>query len=330
LSSKKPGSGNVIRYWIIWIVTISVLLLLFLKGISALIRSFNAWAGLGLGLLLYVLMAVLQAKRSTTPQRYPLFRTMDLGFDYEEVTFPSRDGLALSGWFVPGSMPAAGSNSATVVVTHGFSRNRLSGAVAARILSQQGFAVLLYDLRGHGRSQAGISTWGWLEINDLLGAVDYLRGRTDLNPDRIGALGYSLGGQVTLRAAAQERWIKAVAAEGSTFAALSDHIISSAFSLRKLVFYPWLWISYNYQALLTGVPQPLGVVKEMPKIAPRPLLLIAAGRGEEYLITRRLFEVAGEPKELYHVPEAVHTECSRARPEEYARKLVEFFKGALL
>jgi pimeloyl-ACP methyl ester carboxylesterase len=223
-----------------------------------------------------------------------------------------------------------GRKRTTIVITHGFSGNRLSGVPAARLLLHAGFSVLLYDLRGHGRSQNNVSTWGWAEINDLLGAVDYLRSRPDVDAERIGALGYSLGGQITLRAAAQERWIQAVAVEGPAFAALSDHVLSSAFSLRKLVFYPWLWLSYNFQVLLTGVRQPLGVVKEMPKIAPRPLLLIAAGRGEEYLITRRLFEVAGEPKDFYHVPEAAHTEALRARPEEYTRKLVEFFNGALL
>jgi alpha-beta hydrolase superfamily lysophospholipase len=324
LNSKKPGSGNVIRYWTIWIITISLLSVLFIKGVFSLMDKFNAWTGLGMGLLLYVLMALMQAKRSITPLRYPLFQAMDLGFMHKDVTFSSRDGLALSGWFVPGR------NGATVVITHGLSGNRLSGTHAARLLSKQGFAVLLYELRGHGRSQADINTWGWVEINDLLGAIDYLRSRPDVDPERIGALGYSLGGQISLRAAAQERWIKAVAAEGPTFAALSDHILSSAFSLRKLVLYPWLWIMYNFQVLLTGVAQPLGVVKETPKIAPRPILLIAAGRGEEYLMARRLFEVAGEPKQLYHVPEASHLECSRARPEEYAQKLVDFFKAALL
>lgn len=287
-------------------------------------HAFNAWVGLGLGLLLYVVMAILHAKRSTTPLRYPLMASMDIGIPYKEVTFSSRDGLALSGWYLPGS------NHAAIVVTHGFSSNRLSGVNAARILSKEGFAVLLYDLRGHGRSQADINTWGWVEINDLLGAVDYLRSRPEIDSSRIAALGFSVGGQISLRAAAQERSISAVIAEGPPFAALSDHIISSGFSLRKLAFYPWLWISYNYQALLTGVRQPLGVVQEMPKIAPRPLMLIAAGRGQEYLIARRLFDVAGEPKELYNVPEANHMESSRARPEEYAKKIVEFYKHALL
>jgi pimeloyl-ACP methyl ester carboxylesterase len=319
LNSRRTSSGNVIRYWTIWIVTLSLLSVLFIKGVFRLMDRFDAWIGLGMGLLLYVLMAVLHAKRNTTPLRYPLFSTMEVGFEYKDVTFSSRDGLALSGWFVPGK------NRATIVITHGFSGNRLSGVPAARILNQAGFSVLLYELRGHGRSQNDTNTWGWVEVNDLLGAVDYLRSRPDVDAERIGALGYSLGGQITLRAAAQERWIKAVAVEGPAFAALSDHVLLSGFSLRKLVFYPWLWLSYTYQSLLTGVPQPEGVVKEVPKIAPRPLLFIAAGRGEEYLITRRLYDVAGEPKEFYHVPEAAHTEALRARPEEYSKKLVEFF-----
>lgn len=324
MNPKVPGSWAVIRYWTVWIVSLSLASVLFIKGVQALLHVFNAWVGLFLGILLYGFMAMLLAKRSTTPLRYPVSRTADLGFEYEDVTFPSRDGLELSGWFVPGK------NGATIIITHGFSGNRLAGLNAARILSGAGFAVLMYDLRGHGRSQGQVSTWGWLEINDLLGAVDYLRRRADVDPMRIGALGFSLGGQISLRAAAQERWIRAVAAEGPPFATLSDHIIAPGFNLRKLVFYPWLWIMYNYQVLLTGVRQPPSLTQQMPKISPRPVLLIAAGRGQEFLITRRLFDVAGEPKALYHVPEAEHADSSRARPQEYARKLIEFFTDALL
>lgn len=323
MNPKEAGQPNALRYWSVWILTLSVLLLLFLKGVSLMLRSFNAWAGLGLALLLYLLMAVLLAKRNTTPQHYPLFRSVDLGFEYEEVSFPSRDGLNLSGWFVPGK------NGATVILTHDFSRNRLSCTDVARILAQQGFGVLLYDLRGHGQSQAAVSTWGWVEINDLLGALDYLRKRPGVDRDRIGALGFGLGAQITLRLAAQEPGLRAVAAEAPTFAALSDHVVSSAFSLRKLVFYPWLWLSYQYQSLLTGVPQPVGVVQAMPRIAPRPLLIIAPGRGEQYLMASRLFEAAGEPKELYHIPEAVRVACCRARPEEYAKRVGEFFENLI-
>jgi pimeloyl-ACP methyl ester carboxylesterase len=325
LTQKKRGSWRLVRNWTIWIISVCLLSVLFIQGVFVLLDGFNIWVLSGLALLLYIFMALLHARNNTNPKRFPIFYTdpKDLGFKYQDVTFASRDGLELSGWFVPGR------NGATVILTHGFSGNRLSGLKAARMLIGHGYSLLLYDLRSHGRSQEEVSTWGWAEINDLLGAVDYLRSRPDVDAGRIGALGYSLGGQVTLRAAAQDSWIRAVAVEGSPLAVLEDHIITPGFNLRKLVFYPWLWLSYQIQVLLTGVRMPEGVVAAAARITPRPLVVVTAGRGQEYLIGRVIFEKAGEPKEFYNIAEAAHGECLRARPEEYEQKLVGFFERAL-
>ena len=322
MSQKKHRLG---RYWLIWFVILGLVLLLSVLGLRLLLQQFNVWVIIGLGVLLYVLMAILQAKRNTSPQRIPIFYTdvKEVGFEYQEVTFPSRDGVELSGWFVPGQ------NGAGVIVTHGLSGNRLTGVKVARMLVKRGYSVLLYDLRLHGRSSGDVSTWGWLEVNDLLGALDYLLSRAEVNPERIGAFGYELGGQITLRAAAQDVQLRAIWAEGPTLAVLTDHMIDSGISFLKLVFYPWLWLAYQTQGLLTGVRMPEGVVQAVAKIAPRPLLLVAAGRGQEYLISRFLFETAGEPKELYTIAEARHGECMRARPEEYEKKLLGFFDSSL-
>lgn len=317
---------QVIRYWTIWIFSLSMVSILFVWGVLTVMRQFNGFVILGLGLLLYVFMAFMQAKRSTSPQRVPLFYTdpKDLGFEYQEVTFSSRDGMMLSGWFLPGQ------NGAGVILTHGYSANRVSCTKAARMLVRHGFNVLLYDLRGHGRSQGGVNTWGWLEVNDLLGALDYLQRRPGVDAGNIGALGFSLGGQITIRAAAQEDQLRAVMVDGSPLAVLADHVIAPGFSLRKLVFYPWLWLAYTFQVLLTGVRMPEGILQAVSKIAPRPLLLIAAGRGQEYLISRLFYQSAGEPKELHIFPDDNHGDSIRAHSQEYEQKLIGFFEQALV
>jgi fermentation-respiration switch protein FrsA (DUF1100 family) len=149
----------------------------------------------------------------------------------------------------------------------------------------------------------------------------------DIN--RLGALGYSLGGQVTLRVAAKTELIRTVAADGPSLAALRDHIVSPGFSLRKLLLYPWLWTVYTLQTVITGVRQPQGVVEEISKIAPRPLLLISTGEGSEQRIVRYFFAAAKEPKTLYEIPEAQHAEGILARPGEYEQRLLEFFAQGL-
>jgi len=42
------------------------------------------------------------------------------------------------------------------------------------------------------------------------------------------------------------------------------------------------------------------------------------------------YERAGEPKSIWYIPEAVHTEGLQARPAEYERCVIAFFDDALL
>jgi len=66
------------------------------------------------------------------------------------------------------------------------------------------------------------------------------------------------------------------------------------------------------------------------KIAPRPLLLIAAPNspnGEELNV--QYDAAAKEPKELWEIPESGHTGGIEARPAEYERRVVGFFDAAL-
>ena len=321
---KTPKTRG-LRYWVILLVLASLWGALFLQNYLAMRRQFNPLQVIWALILLYLGTAFWQAYRDTSPARFPLFHTDPdvVGFQYEDVDFKSRDGLELSGWYVPSK------NGAMIVLSHGFSANRLVVLPLARLLVEHGYGVLMYDIRAHGRSQGSLGTWGWLEINDVFGAVDYLLTRPEVNRQRLGAMGFSLGGQIVLRAAVQDERIRAVAADGPSVAAMSDHIVSPNFSLRKLLFGPWLWLVYAGQALLTGARQPPGVVEEIGKLAPRPLLLVSTGRGFEQRFTRRIYEEAAEPKTLLEIPEARHGEGPHSRPEEYEKTLIGFFDQAL-
>jgi hypothetical protein len=69
----------------------------------------------------------------------------------------------------------------------------------------------------------------------------------------------------------------------------------------------------------------------VPRIAPRPLLLIAAPNaptGED--LNRGYFAAAGQPKTLWEIPESGHVGGLSARPREYERRVVGFFDRALL
>ncbi len=68
-----------------------------------------------------------------------------------------------------------------------------------RRVANLGVAVLAIDLRGHGHS-GGASSFGKSEQHDVWAAIDFLRDREDIDPDRLGVLGHSLGGIAATRA----------------------------------------------------------------------------------------------------------------------------------
>ena len=81
------------------------------------------------------------------------------------------------------------------------------------MLLAHGYGVLLLVPRGQGRSEG--DTVRWAGDQDVLAGIAYLRQRPDVDADRVGALGFSIGGEMLLRAAAQSETILAAVSEGA-------------------------------------------------------------------------------------------------------------------
>ena len=90
-------------------------------------------------------------------------------------------------------------------------------------------------------------------------------------------------------------------------------------------------LSSAAMAVLSGDAPPPAVKDLVPRVSPRPLFLIYAGQGaggED--LNPTYFRAAGEPKQLWEIPEASHTGGLAARPREYEQRVVAFFERALL
>ena len=82
--------------------------------------------------------------------------------------------------------------------------------------------------------------------------------------------------------------------------------------------------------MLTGRVPPPSLVDLVPRIAPRPLLLIGAGNdngGED--LQPHYLAAAKQPKAFWTIPEATHTGGYAARPDDYVRRVTAFFDAAL-
>ena len=67
------------------------------------------------------------------------------------------------------------------------------------MLVRHGYGVLLFDRRGEGASEGDPNTFGWHGERDLHAAAAYLRSRSDVDPERIGGIGLSVGGEMLIR-----------------------------------------------------------------------------------------------------------------------------------
>ena len=259
------------------------------------------------------------------PRRVPPQHTPDdVGItDWEEVRFPTPDGLQLAAWFVP---PDPQSDGATLILLHGARNNREEMLLQAAMLHEHGYGALLLDFRAHGESEGTLSTLGYAEVEDLRGAVAYLQTRPEVNPERIGVVGNSMGGAVAIRGAARIPEIRVVVAQ-SAYTSVEDNVATAVRAFMRLppgLFAPLVvWFGERETGLDIRQVRP---IDDVARLAPRAILIVQGARDHAVPPENgiRLYEAAGQPKELYLVAGAGHGGFMRVAPQEYKSRVIGF------
>jgi fermentation-respiration switch protein FrsA (DUF1100 family) len=194
-----------------------------------------------------------------------------------------------------------------------------------------GYNVLCFDFRAHGLSDGRFTSVGHHETNDVLGAVEYLKQRPEIDATRIGVIGFSMGAAATIQAAARSTDVAAVVAD-SSYATFLDAAKYSFRLVTRVPHFPIAPLAMRWAKWIMHVDanqlRPLDVIG---RIAPRPIL-ITHGELDEIVPIRHaqmLFKAAGEPKELWSAPDAHHVGLRDTDPETYFLKVESFFRQAL-
>jgi dienelactone hydrolase len=243
-----------------------------------------------------------------------------VGAAHENVVFKTADGLRLRGWYVPSK------NGAAVISFPG----RKGTQRPARILARHGYGVLLFDRRGEGESQGDPNAFGWGGHQDVAAAVRFLQRRPDVQQDRIGGIGLSVGGEMMLESAAKSPGLKAVVSEGAGERSVREYFDMTGGD-------KWLEIPTSV-ALTSGVAlfsdktPPESLKDLVGRIAPTPVFFIYGEHGQtgERNLNPTYYTSAHEPKTIWEVPGSGHTGGINARPKEYERRVIGFFDRALL
>lgn len=254
------------------------------------------------------------------PHRYeiPLDEAAGLP-DPREVAFEATMGT-VKGWY------SRSTNGAAIVLVHGSSGDRRNVLGEAALLASEDYGVLLVDMPGHGESSGDVD-WNDGGRSAVAAALDFLSTQPDVDPGRLGALGTSMGGFTVAQVAATDERLEAVA----LVSAPHDQEEVTRWENRRfgpLSEIPALWAMER-----GGLPRnERPPIDEIDDISPRAVLVV--GCSDDQLVTpdftRRLFDAAGQPKDLVLIDNAGHGDHLRAGGNTFRTALVRFFDDHLL
>lgn len=262
----------------------------------------------------------------TPPRVVGQWTPRDLGHDYEEVWIRNREGLRLHAWWIN-----RGSDK-TVLPLHGYTVSKWEEIYMKpimKILLDAGYNVLAFDFRAHGKSEGKRTTVGDRELIDLMSAIDWLLSNHPESARKIGLIGYSMGGIVTISALAEDDRVICGIADSPPI----DMDKTAARGLRYFANLPqWLYPIIKPWVTAISGGRVFNIMRCADKVK-KPLLLIA-GSKDPLVMPEEIKEFAKRnekvnPHVQLWVTEAEHVRTINLLPEEYKQKILEFFQEYL-
>ncbi|MDF2961138.1 MAG: alpha/beta hydrolase [Paenibacillus sp.] len=279
-----------------------------------------------------VIMATYVGWKLTHPVHKALADSPDKhGLTFQAVEFVSRNkDVNLKGWFIPASDPSAPAKM-NIIFAHGYRENRLqTGAEALKLAKElvtQGYNVLMFDFRNSGESGGDLTTVGYLEKLDLLGAVDWTRAH---HPGKIALHGFSMGGTTSLLAAAEDPQIAGVVAD-SPFNHLTRYLEDNLPVWSHLPDFPFTPLILGILPPLTGiVTDQVDGLAAVDRIYPRPVLFIhsAEDRSIPYRNSESMWEKHKDRFQIWKAPAGPeHVRVHAKLSKEYQSRVLDFYSS---
>lgn len=256
----------------------------------------------------------------------PVETPANYNLPYEDVTVISPDGLKLVGWFVPSQ------NGAVIIMQHGYKSTRDEMLNEAEMLYRHGYGALITSIRAHDYSEGQTITFGVNEMQDMETWYQYLLTRDDINPEKIGSLGNSYGGMLSIQYASQNKNIKALAAN-SAFSSMQNTVSTSVRHFTGLPEFPFVPLIIFWVERESGIKmESIDATKWIVQISPRPVFLMQGGADTVISANsgQLLYDAAGTPKELWFEPSLGHVEFDSVMADEFEKRVAAFYDQYLL
>ena len=248
----------------------------------------------------------------------------DLDINYENVSFQTEDDLTLQGWFVR----SAERSDQAIIITHGYPANKSDVLGWGKFL-QEKYNLFYFDFRAHGKSQGNTATFGYHEQKDIAAAINYLKTRDEINPNRIGVMGFSMGGVTGLLSAAQGLEIKAVVAD-SPYASLSA-MVNEVFRGYSFLKWPFVELTRLWAKWILKFDFNEISLEQKANQISTPVLLIHAQNDPVIPSSnsQTIYDNLAGPKEIWLTDSSDHGANYYLFKEEYQTKVLDFFEQYL-
>ena len=274
--------------------------------------------GLGIGLIIasYILGSFLSLPRQTTVVA-PSKRV-----NIELTVIETLDGNQLFGWFLLGKPTQGG-----VLLLHSVRSHRGEMLDRALFLNDAGYSTLMVDFQAHGESKGDQITFGYRESYDVEASYRYLKNRVADRP--IGIIGVSLGGAATLLSAVITS-VDAFILE-SVYPTIDEAIANRlVIRLGPLGYYLTPLFTWQIEPRLGVSPKWLRPIDRIGQLQ-GPVMIIAGSEDRHTLLSesKRLYDSAPMPKEIWVIQGAAHENFYAYTPPEYKERVLGFFNRYL-
>jgi len=238
-----------------------------------------------------------------------------------DVLFPGAGGETIPAWWIPGLKGAPG-----IILSPGYGMSRSDALNLALALHEKGFNLLIYDQRGSGAAPRGASSLGLYETEDMLSALEFMRGRPESDRKRIGIWGVDIGALAALRTAAASSEVRAVAAD-SVFQFPSDFLsyrIEEDFGLDNRLLQFGCFQIFKLVHLRGSLSQSAGI--PLQQLSDRSILFIKGeNRKQLGYLTTAIYDALKPQKELISFKTARIHMMGGEDLKSYNRQVVNFF-----
>lgn len=256
--------------------------------------------------------------------RRPLLKDpADFGLDFETVQVNTKDNLLLNGWYIKPD------NASLIIMQHGYKRDRSELLQEAAMLAEAGYGVLITSVRAHDVNPGEEISFGLKEMNDLDAWVQYARTIPNIDQDKIGMLGNSLGASMAIQYSANHEVIRAVVAH-SAFSSMQNTIETSVRHFTGLPPFPFAPLIQFWAELILGISiDDIDATQWISNISPRPVFLIHSL--DDDVISPQsgnlLFDAALDPRQIWLESGIGHANFDTEQPDEFEKQVVGFFNS---